>query len=376
LRILFYQWHSFLNRGIEKAFEELEVEYDIFFFQQSDWEIDTGIVDRLERQLKTKKYTIVFSVNFAPMVSMVCQREGVLYVSWIYDNPIHIRNTESMKNNCNRIFFFDRVQANAYKEQGIQAFHMPLAGDVHTFGGSCGGYLAEVSFIGRLYQTDYAYYCKPLEEYLCGYLDGILMAQSKVYGGYFLNELLDDSLLRKLNKIYAKASNGTVSISKKELEYMMACEITSRERYLILAFLSKYYNVHLYSTDKDERLSEVAFMGYADYYQQMPKVFQTSKINLNISLKMIQSGIPLRVFDVLACGGFLITNFQSEMAELFEIGKDFVVYENIEDLCLKTEYYLRNEREREEIARHGRRTIEKYYTVSQQIEKILREVNG
>ena len=56
-------------------------------------------------------------------------------------------------------------------------------------------------------------------------------------------------------------------------------------------------------------------MGYADYYEQMPKIFRLSDVNLNISLRTIQTGIPLRVLDVLACGGFLISNYQEELAE-------------------------------------------------------------
>lgn len=113
-------------------------------------------------------------------------------------------------------------------------------------------------------------------------------------------------------------------------------------------------------------------MGYADYYKQMPDVFKSSKVNLNISLKIIQSGIPLRVFDVLGCGGFLLTNFQAEMPEYFTLGEDFAVYESIEDLYAKADFYLRNESERNRIARHGFETVQKYYTFRQQMEKILK----
>lgn len=71
----------------------------------------------------------------------------------------------------------------------------------------------------------------------------------------------------------------------------------------------------------DERLNNVNNRGYIDYYSQMPKAFYNAKINLNISLKIIQSGIPLRVLDVLACKGFLITNYQAEIMEYFTPGK-------------------------------------------------------
>lgn len=253
MKILFYQWHSFMNEGVERAWKQLGIEYDTLFYQQSDWEVDDGIVDLLEKKLKQKKYDMVFSINYAPLVSMVCEREQVRYVSWVYDAPIHIRNIETMKNSCNRIFFFDRIQAEKYKKQGIAAYHMPLAADVETFSrytAKCDDQ-TDISLVGKLYQTEYQYYMGPLNTYQRGYLDGILQAQMKVYGGYFLGDLLDDALLQELNACYQKASNGEVAVTKAELEYMMACEITGRERYLALAVLSSHHAVRLYSTDKD-----------------------------------------------------------------------------------------------------------------------------
>ena len=128
---------------------------------------------------------------------------------------------------------------------------------------------------------------------------------------------------------------------------------TGRERYLALALLSGHFHVDLFSTDKDQRLENVHYRGYADYYRQMPLVFSQSRINLNISLKTILTGIPLRVIDVLGCGGFLISNYQEEMQEYLDIGKECVVYENIEDLFLKAQYYLTHEEERKSIALAG-----------------------
>ena len=52
MKILFYQWHSFMNEGVERAWKQLGIEYDTQFYQQSDWEVDDGIVDLLEKKLK------------------------------------------------------------------------------------------------------------------------------------------------------------------------------------------------------------------------------------------------------------------------------------------------------------------------------------
>ena len=72
----------------------------------------------------------------------------------------------------------------------------------------------------------------------------------------------------------------------------------------------------------------------------MPTVFQHSKINLNITLKTIQIGIPLRAWDILGCGGFLLTNFQQELCDFFIPGEDFVYYESPTDAIEKAAYFL------------------------------------
>ena len=108
----------------------------------------------------------------------------------------------------------------------------------------------------------------------------------------------------------------------------------------------------------------------------MPKAFKLSRINLNISLKAIQTGIPLRVFDVLACRGFLLTNYQEEIALNFEDGVELVMYSDVADLVAKAEYYLKHEDERLAIADNGYEKVKKVFTFDRQMEKILNELNA
>lgn len=374
MRILFWQWHSFMNRGIETAFRELEVEYDILFYQQTDWEKNDGIVETLEQRLSAQTYDMVFSVNFAPLVAEVCRQNNILYVSWVYDAPLHIRNLEALKYGTNRIFFFDRIQAQEYQKQGVYAFHMPLAADLQfaeNLPQRMGADGADVAMVGQLYQTDYKKYTSVLPERMKGYLDGLLNAQMKVSGGYFLGELIDQQLLQECNEVYDRVSAGTFQMGKRELEYMMACEMTGRERYLALALLSGHFKVALYSGDRDERLPQVDQKGYVDYYHGMAEVFAKSRINLNISLKIIPGGVPLRVFDILGAGGFVLTNQQPELYELFTPDRDLVIYEGLEDLYEKVAFYTAHDTERRKIAGQGHKTAAERHTFVQRISEIL-----
>jgi len=337
--ILYVQWHSFMNKGIEKAFAELGIQYDIFFYQFNDWEKDEVFESKLESRIRSRSYEAVFGINYSPLISNVCESLGLPYIFWVYDSPIHIRDISSLKNTCNIGYFFDRGQALEYTALGINAFHLPLAADPTVFKVH-NAPRSQVSFLGQLYNSDYNYYLSPLSEHSRGYLDGILTAQSKLYGAYLLPDLVTDELMNQLNQQYLKASNNTVAVDRREMIYMMAQEITFRERFTVLSLLSKYFYVSVYSSGKNDLLSNVEFHPYADYYNEMPSVFANSDINLNISLKTIQTGVPLRVFDILSCNGFCISNYQSEIPELFTIGEDIEVYESMEDLYQKAKFYL------------------------------------
>ena len=103
-------------------------------------------------------------------------------------------------------------------------------------------------------------------------------------------------------------------------------------------------------------------MGVADYYSEMPYVFSHSKINLNITLKSIHSGIPLRCMDIMGNGGFLISNFQEDFLDYFVPDEDFVYYTDADDLLNKIDYYLSHEKERKEIAENGHQKVKKNHS--------------
>ena len=101
-------------------------------------------------------------------------------------------------------------------------------------------------------------------------------------------------------------------------------------------------------------------------------VFRRSKINLNITLRSILSGVPLRVVDIMAAGGFLITNYQEEIAEYFVDGQDLVIAYTPEDMLDKTAYYLVHEDERKEIALNGQRKVLENFAYTRLLPEILK----
>lgn len=353
--ILFYQWNAFMQRGMENALKRLNIEYEVYYDCARDWDSDNEFADRFRKRITAGIYDVVISVNFMPVISDICNDCSVKYVSWVYDSPLHIRRLDTLKNKCNYIFFFDRAQADYYLADGVTgARHLALAADPDVFAGvNTGTYDCDVAFLGQLYKSEYQDLCRGLSLYSRGYLEGIIAAQSQINGGYIIDEMLTADTLGLVNADFLKASKGRFSVTGRELSYTLSKETTGRQRYTALALLSDRCRVNVYSNDMDGRLEKASFCGYADYYDKMPAVFRSSKINLNISLCTIQTGIPLRVLDIMACGGFVLTNMQPELMEYFIPGEDVAVYEDMKDMIAKVQFYLEHEELRKRIAHNG-----------------------
>ena len=107
------------------------------------------------------------------------------------------------------------------------------------------------------------------------------------------------------------------------------------------------------------------------------KVIPENKINLNFTIRNIRSGLPLRIWDILGAGGFLITNYQPEIEMYFKNGEDLVFFTEKDDLREKVSYYLTHEEERKRIAMNGQRKVRKLHGYQQrfdEMKKIIQDI--
>lgn len=339
-------------------------------------------------ELKKETPDFVFSFNFLPVISKVCKIDGVCYVSWIYDNPEIFLYSYQVINPCNLVLMFDSKQYETFRRGGINTVeYLPLAASVRRLDAMIpddatkGKYESPISFVGSLYTERQQYYeqiVPRLSEYHRGYLEGLIKAQLQVYGDNFIEESLPKDLVEDMQK----ASNlYPYPDSAETLEYLFANYIINRqitiiERNELLTLIGKHFPVRLYTYKQNGSFHPegVTNMGPADYFEEMPYIFKLSKINLNITLRSIQNAIPLRGYDILGAGGFLLSNYQTDLARHFVPDEDYVYYEGREDLLNKIEYYLSHEDERSAIAQNAHDKISREHTFDVRVEQIIEMV--
>lgn len=385
MNILIYRYGSICEPDVIKGFQTLgntvtEITEEIY---NKNFSPANGI-QLLKKELFAHTYDFVFSINFYPFISEVCNIFQIRYICWTVDCPVMELYSNSIRNPWNRIFMFDKAQYDEFHSQNPDGiFHFPLASNPARWESVISKatskdirrYSCDVSFVGSLYTEKSPYRrLKNAPDYLTGYLDGLMSAQQKIYGYYFVEEVLTDSVIKDFKKIfsgfYTAPENSFCTDRATLAQLYLGAEISARERVSAMNVLGSHFSVDLY-TGSDTRGLPVHNKGLAKTLTEMPLIFHYSKINLNITSKSIRTGLPLRIFDILGCGGFCLTNYQTELADYFTIGSDLDCYTCEEELVEKTAYYLSHEEERAQIARNGFETVKKYYNYPERLLEML-----
>ncbi|HQJ15657.1 MAG TPA: glycosyltransferase [Candidatus Omnitrophota bacterium] len=112
-----------------------------------------------------------------------------------------------------------------------------------------------------------------------------------------------------------------------------------------------------------------SFIGQADY-RDMARIYSASRIGFNSS---IMNDINMRVFEIMSCGCFLLTNAirDNGFRELFCDGRDLVTYRTDREMFLLIDHYLAHEREREAIAAAGRRLVNERHTYFHRVQSMF-----
>ena len=390
MNILFYRYGSICEPDILDVFKKMNC--NVFEETQEMHDKSLSSAQKLasvSEVLCSQPIDFVFSLNFFPFLSELCERLGILYVCWSVDCPVLELFSATIRSSHNRIFLFDYHQYETFHPQNPEGiFYLPLATNVARWDQAIASasasehkqYASELSFVGSLYheksplsvlQAD-----SPLPDYWNGYVKGLVEAQLKIYGYNLLEESIPESLIAALKEAFPDFYHMENTFMDTDryvaANYYLGMRVSETERIRALNALAADHPVTLYTRSDTSLLQNVDCRGGVTTHTQMPLIFHNSKINLNITMKSIQTGLSLRVWDILGCGGFLLSNYQAEIPEYFEIGKDLDCYESLAELKEKAVFYLAHDDIRREIAQSGYEKVKAMHTYEARIASMLK----
>lgn len=397
-KILVYCWESTSEPMAMQAMKNAGYQVVTFSGKIKDHHADAEFAQQFMVKLHSEKADMVFSYDYFSLISIICEMNHIPYAAWVYDCPQYGLLSKTITNSCNHIFCFDGAYAMRLQQLGAgNVYHFPLACDLELYEDAKQkkkeeDYACDISFVGSLYNgAGNRLLNTELSEYAKGYVEGLLCAQKEICGYNLIADALPgkiaDEIVEKCNLILGDAyMSDPIRMAADAINM----KLTAKDREDVLAALAEYfasnetmreeshYMVSLYSNSTlTERLAECPYLlckGIVHYWDEMPLVFHNSKINLNITSRTIETGIPQRVFDILACGGFCLTNYQPEIAEVFEDGKELVMYTDLEDMLQKAEYYLAHEEERKQIAQAGYEKVKACFSVNDRVVELINSI--
>lgn len=346
-------------------------------FRTAGLEMDEVLISELGSQPEWTKYLFVFTVGFVPEVSSLCQKKLLPCLSWIVDWEIEgMLLSPELKNPCNYIFCFERaLQEQLAHFVGGRAFHLPFGVDASRWAGLCSEQTAAdtVPVACVWEESDQTYEAADvmdiagMKQYTKGYLEALLGAQEKLCGCFLLADCLGPELISDMREnmtqvIWPDGGDGTDARYAVQILANMA---TYRERVHLLRTAASEASVYVYgirNSEKWEDIENCQYQKLSDREEDRADVYRNSCINLCLTHRGIRTGFTNQILEVMAVGGFVLTNFQPELTECFNIGEHLEVFSNEEELAEKIRYYLAHEEERRQIACNGRQLADEIHT--------------
>lgn len=330
----------------------------------------------LKEEIEAFRPDFLFTINHIGLrreIRDLLSRFRLPYVSWWVDNPIPLLSHGFQSHNC-ILFVWDRYYVPILKIGGFsRVYHLPLATNPRIFKKmelkeeDIKRFSCNLSFVGGAFYNGfklYDRYRKRDDKRLIEIIDETLSLYSK-------NPCLDPVEIFnqiKERKGYPEGlDKGSLIV---DLE-MMASSIYRKS--IIEGVMDLGLRVYG-DPNWGTILDKGGYLGPIGYGADLSALYNASKINLNITKPQLKTTVNQRVFDVSACGGFLLSDFRIDLGRLFELDKEIVFYKDLEDLREKILYFLSNQKERERIAERAMKRVLMEHTYLHRMRDLVRSI--
>ncbi|WP_319472070.1 DUF3880 domain-containing protein [uncultured Pseudodesulfovibrio sp.] len=382
-RILFFNSSYFLCDEILSSLQRLGIAHQTITLDQTG----TGSQDFIEKLLKA---VIDFKPDFILTVNHFgLDREGKLagllsdmglpLASWFVDNPHLILHEYAHPGADNTaIFTFDAGNLGQMRDKGFQNVHyLPLATDPARFRPNLSDnripeWSCDVSFVGNSMT-------RPVATSLH---DALLTPQMQkeyenIAAGFGASGETDvvEHLKDKRPDWRAFHDSLPTPEARLALESLITWEATRQYRFDCVARTLQFAPLIVGDSGWKNILGASRNWRHIpglDYYKELPRFYPQSKINFNCTSRQMIGAVNQRVFDVPACGGFVLTDHRKQMEDLFDLSTEAAVYHHPDEIPSLIRQYLSDKALRDKVSRAARKRILAEHTYEIRISKLIK----
>jgi spore maturation protein CgeB len=334
--------------------------------------------------------SIIFSINYQNGLSELSQKFSMKLLCWEIDPSIDVPVSILEKNEKAHIFTYRKQSIDDFIASGFQnVYYLPLASNVkkrhpEVLSEEENRYICPVSFVGSSMAGQAEEYMKSLENYYKAFcrhhriscdesmnpFKKILKIQARDYSTYRIPELSQTYLGDFLRYLKENTDQPVDPVN------LLAEKAASEKRLTYLSQLGRY-SLKVWGDEGWKRLESegLRYMGYAGHKYEINKIYSASTINIDINRLYQADMVNMRVFDIMACGGFVIAEHSEDLKELFEIDDEVVTFRTFGELLEKVDYYLSNTDKAREISYRGMTAVRERHTIQNRVKHMLSIVN-
>jgi spore maturation protein CgeB len=351
---------------------------------QAGFSLFTADVHRLAEQelartVQRLRPAVVAAVNYTEGLAEFAAAHRCKLICWEIDpatsplSPCRASTEETF------IFTYRRAHVDAFRAAGFaHVEYLPLAADpqrrapLALSAAERQRYGAPVSFVGSslLPQAEgfRRAFLQTFGETFAGadgaaVLDELLAEQRRDLSRY----TLPAALLRRCGELGRPDPDTLAQLAR------LAGEIAAAEKRL--AYVSRLGRFGVRTWGDEGWLAAqpagAVHAGPAGHAVELTKIYCASTINLDLGRLYQDDIVTMRVFDVLACGGFVLAERSPALAELFELGVEIDCYATADELAAKVELYLTRPERAREIALRGQQAVRRRHSVALRVERML-----
>jgi spore maturation protein CgeB len=341
-------------------------------------------IEVFDRECKTHQPAWVFSINFSPEIAVLCSRRAIPYVSWTID-PLPL-NRQSIASGIDPalclIFAHDLSTVAKFGLLGVDSRHLLLAAPANRrhpiqadlILDSC---RCEASFVGSsLVDEVYA-----LDRWLAPRGGDSLSVRGLLWVSSVMHEVEG-----VVGLTWLEAAEGPEALPPflRELCHTDSdcAELIAKLNGVVSAFyrqrgvasMLRYPGPVAVWGDAGWTDYHPHYRGPADHGQELTQIYCASAVNLDIPRLYQRQTVTMRIFDILACGGFLLAERSDAMEAVFTEDVHLAFYDSHKALPEVIERWVADPVGREKIAAAGRAEVLAKHQIEQRVSVILEAV--
>jgi spore maturation protein CgeB len=378
LRVLVVNPDYFLIPEVLRAFRRLGHEVGLLSFDKRR-EPGEEVLRRILGRLTEFRPDLLFTINHLGVdregVLMQClERLRVPLVSWFVDSPALILELYAGGGrDLTFIFSWDPTYIPRVRALGFVHVHpLPLATDPDIFRprdqGAAGSCRCPVSFVGNSLTRPVAQKLArlPRDEEFRAVFQGLTAS----YRRRPYRDL--DTVLKEEGLAAHPRVASLTDPERVELEAALIWAATRDYRLDCVLRLRPFQPV-IYGDPGWRELVGPPFRLRPEvgYYDGLPRVYRESEINFNATSLQMKAAVNQRVFDVPAAGGFLLTDFREQLAEVLEPGREVICYRQPEEIPELVRYYLKHPGQRRRLIQAARSRVLSEHTYLHRVQTMV-----